>query len=172
MRCLAQGRFQPCSATHLLEIFSGYYLRPSYLRCLWKKTVVEVQVYVLSAKGTLKGNYMKGHFSCLHVWHSGVVTRKGRYRSPSENHQRALATFHRDVNRSSSAAKTPLTWPAFISSASQGIPFSSVTSTFSSKFSLSVDSLFFLKTRKKRSCYCLDLQHSTMIPQKENCLFS
>lgn len=98
--------------------------------------------------------------------------RKGRHRSLSEKHQGTVAAFHRDVNRSSSAAKTPLMWPAFKSSASQGIPFSSVTSTFSSKFSLSVDSLFFLETRKKRSSYSIDLQHSTMIPQKENCIFS
>lgn len=82
-----------------------------------------------------------------------------------------MAAFHKDVNRSSSAAKTPLTWPAFKSSVSQGIPFSIVivTSPFSSKFSLSVDSLFFLKTRKRKLFYSIDLQHSTKISQTENC---
>lgn len=85
-----------------------------------------------------------------------------------------MAAFHKDVNRSSSAAKTPLTWPAFKSSVSQGIPFSIVivTSPFSSKFSLSVDSLFFLKTRKRKLSYSIDLQHSTEISQTENCTLS
>lgn len=80
-----------------------------------------------------------------------------------------MAAFHKDVNRSSSAANTPLMWPAFKSSVSPGIPFSTVTVTslFSSKFSLSVESLFFLKTRKRTSFYSVDLQHSTVIPDRK-----